>query len=140
MRCERSDTRSLRTCPYPPAERRHAPSDHVVPYRLGPARRSPGRGLRRRICARCEKLRRELHDEKRHTKPLPPPKRRRPRWVAGCPLADGAFGRMTLVVRAAFCVLAYLGAVLAPLVFAAVGANHPDHGFLTNFSVALGFV
>src|SRR5262245_19229440 len=47
---------------------------------------------------------------------------------------------MTLVVRAAFCVTAYLGAVLVPLVFAAVGANHPDHGFWTNFSVALGFV
>ena len=47
---------------------------------------------------------------------------------------------MTLVVRAAFWVLAYLAVVLSPLVFAAVGANHPDHGFWTNFSVALGFV
>jgi predicted ferric reductase len=47
---------------------------------------------------------------------------------------------MTIVVRAAFWVIAYLGAVLSPLVFAAIGANHPDHGFWTNFSVALGFV
>ena len=47
---------------------------------------------------------------------------------------------MTLAVRAVFWVLAYLGVVLAPLVFAAVGASQPDHGFWTNFSVALGFV
>jgi predicted ferric reductase len=47
---------------------------------------------------------------------------------------------MTLVVRAVFWVIAYLGAVLSPLVFAAIGASHPEHGFWTNFSVALGFV
>ena len=47
---------------------------------------------------------------------------------------------MTLAVRAVFWVLAYLGVVLAPLVFAAIGASQPDHGFWTNFSVALGFV
>jgi predicted ferric reductase len=47
---------------------------------------------------------------------------------------------MTLVVRAVFWVIAYLGAVLSPLVFAAIGASQPDHGFWTNFSVALGFV
>jgi predicted ferric reductase len=47
---------------------------------------------------------------------------------------------MTLVVRAVFWVIAYLGAVLSPLVFAVIGASHPDHGFWTNFSVALGFV
>ena len=47
---------------------------------------------------------------------------------------------MTLVVRAVFWVMAYLGAVLSPLVFAAIGAGQPDHGFWTNFSVALGFV
>ena len=35
--------------------------------------------------------------------------------------------------------LAYLGAVLSPLVFAAIGASQPDHGFWTDFSVALGF-
>ena len=46
---------------------------------------------------------------------------------------------MTLAVRAVFWVLAYLGAVVSPLVFAAIGASHPDHGFWTNFSVALGF-
>jgi len=46
---------------------------------------------------------------------------------------------MTLAVRAVFWVVAYLGAVVAPLVFAAIGANHPEHGFWTNFSVALGF-
>lgn len=47
---------------------------------------------------------------------------------------------MTLVVRAVFWVIAYLGAVLSPLVFAAIGATSPDHGFWTDFSVALGFV
>jgi predicted ferric reductase len=47
---------------------------------------------------------------------------------------------VTLVVRAVFWVVGYLGAVLSPLVFAAIGAGHPDHGFWTNFSVALGFV
>src|SRR5262245_2900667 len=47
---------------------------------------------------------------------------------------------MTLVVRAAFWVIAYLGVVLSPLFFAVICSNHPDHGFWTNFSVALGFV
>jgi predicted ferric reductase len=47
---------------------------------------------------------------------------------------------MTLAVRAVFWVVAYLGVVVAPLVFAAIGASDPDHGFGTNFSVALGFV
>jgi len=47
---------------------------------------------------------------------------------------------MTLAVRAVFWVIAYLGAVLSPLVFAAIGGSQPDHDFLTNFSVALGFV
>jgi predicted ferric reductase len=47
---------------------------------------------------------------------------------------------MTLAVRAVFWVAAYLGAVLAPLVFAVIGASRPDHDFLTDFSVALGFV
>ena len=47
---------------------------------------------------------------------------------------------MTLAVRAAVWVLAYLGVVLSPLVFAAIGASQPDHGFWTDFSVALGFV
>jgi predicted ferric reductase len=47
---------------------------------------------------------------------------------------------MTLAVRAVFWVVAYLGAVVSPLVFAAIGASQPDHGFWTNFSVALGFV
>ena len=47
---------------------------------------------------------------------------------------------MTLAVRGIFWVLAYLGVVLAPLVFALVGASRPDHSFVTNFSVALGFV
>src|SRR5215470_19805004 len=39
-----------------------------------------------------------------------------------------------------FWVLAYLGVVLAPLVFALIGGSQPDHDFITNFSVALGFV
>jgi predicted ferric reductase len=47
---------------------------------------------------------------------------------------------MTLAVRAVFWVIAYLGAVLSPLVFAVIGASLPDHGFWTDFSVALGFV
>jgi predicted ferric reductase len=47
---------------------------------------------------------------------------------------------MTLAVRAVFWVMAYLGAVVSPLVFAAIGASQPDHGFWTSFSVALGFV
>jgi predicted ferric reductase len=47
---------------------------------------------------------------------------------------------VTLAVRAVFWVIAYLGVVMAPLVFAAIGASEPDHGFWTNFSVALAFV
>jgi predicted ferric reductase len=47
---------------------------------------------------------------------------------------------MTLAVRAVFWVIAYLGAVLSPLVFAVIGASQPEHGFWTDFSVALGFV
>ena len=47
---------------------------------------------------------------------------------------------MTLAVRAVFWVIAYLGAVLSPLVFAVIGASQPDHGFWTDFSVGLGFV
>jgi predicted ferric reductase len=47
---------------------------------------------------------------------------------------------VTLAVRAVFWVIAYLGVVIAPLVFAAIGASEPDHGLWTSFSVALGFV
>jgi len=47
---------------------------------------------------------------------------------------------MTVAARAVFWVLAYLGVVIAPLVFAAIGVSGPDHGFWTNFSVALAFV
>jgi predicted ferric reductase len=47
---------------------------------------------------------------------------------------------MTVAVRAVFWVFAYLGVVVSPLVFAAIAASQPDHGFWTNFSVALGFV
>jgi predicted ferric reductase len=47
---------------------------------------------------------------------------------------------MNLAVRAVYSVLAYLGVVVAPLVFATIGASDPDRGFWTNFSVALGFV
>jgi len=36
-------------------------------------------------------------------------------------------------------VVVYLGVVLSPLVFAAIGASQPEHDFWTNFSVALGF-
>ena len=46
---------------------------------------------------------------------------------------------MKLVTRAVVWVLAYLGVVVAPLVFAVIGSSQPDHGFWTNFSVALGF-
>jgi predicted ferric reductase len=47
---------------------------------------------------------------------------------------------VTLAVRAVFWVIAYLGVVVTPLVFASIGASQPDHGFWTNLSVALGFV
>jgi predicted ferric reductase len=47
---------------------------------------------------------------------------------------------MTLAVRAVFWVIAYLGAVLSPLVFAVIGTSQPDHDFWTDFSVALGFI
>jgi predicted ferric reductase len=47
---------------------------------------------------------------------------------------------VTLATRAVFCVAAYVGVVVSPLVFAVIGASQPDHGFWTNFSVALGFV
>jgi predicted ferric reductase len=47
---------------------------------------------------------------------------------------------MSLAVRAVFWVMAYLGVVLSPLVFAVIGGSQPDHGFWTNLSVALGFV
>ena len=46
---------------------------------------------------------------------------------------------MTLVTRAVVVVVVYLGVVVSPLVFAAIGASRPDHDFWTNFSVALGF-
>jgi predicted ferric reductase len=47
---------------------------------------------------------------------------------------------MTLAVRAVYGVLAYIGVVVAPLVFAAIGVNDLDHSFWTDVSVALGFV
>jgi predicted ferric reductase len=47
---------------------------------------------------------------------------------------------VTLAVRGVSWVLAYVGVVIAPLVFAAIGAGQPGHGFWTNFSVALAFV
>src|SRR5215475_3530894 len=47
---------------------------------------------------------------------------------------------MNSAFRAVFWVVMYVGVVVAPLVFAAIGAGHPDHGFWKNFSVALGFV
>jgi predicted ferric reductase len=42
------------------------------------------------------------------------------------------------VTRAVVVVIVYLGVVVAPLVFAAIGASQ-HHDFWTNFSVALGF-
>jgi predicted ferric reductase len=47
---------------------------------------------------------------------------------------------VNLAVRAVFWVTAYVGVVVAPLVFAGIGGSDPDHDLLTNFSVALGFV
>ena len=47
---------------------------------------------------------------------------------------------MTLAARAVYGVVAYIGVVMAPLVFAAIGASDLGHSFWTNFSVALGFV
>src|SRR5918998_2958280 len=61
-------------------------------------------------------------------------------WPAGRAAAHEDWLPMTLAVRAVFWVIAYLGAVLSPLVFAVIGASQPDHGFWTDFSVALGFV
>src|ERR671915_644857 len=55
------------------------------------------------------------------------------------PVREGGLP-VTLAVRAVFWAIAYLGAVLSPLVFAVIGASQPDHGFWTDFSVALGFV
>lgn len=46
---------------------------------------------------------------------------------------------MTLAARAIASTFVYVGVVLAPLVFAAIGARQPDHDFVTDFSVALGF-
>lgn len=39
---------------------------------------------------------------------------------------------MTLAVRAVYGVLAYIGLVVAPLVFAAIGAGDLDHSFWTD--------
>jgi len=47
---------------------------------------------------------------------------------------------VTLAVPARFWVSVYVGAALSPLALAAIGASHPDHGFWTSFSAALGFV
>src|SRR5262245_4276238 len=47
---------------------------------------------------------------------------------------------MTLAVRAVYGVLAYLGVVVAPLVFAAIGVSEPGHSLWTDFSVELGLV
>jgi predicted ferric reductase len=47
---------------------------------------------------------------------------------------------VTLAVRAVYGVLAYIGLVVAPLVFAAIGAGDLDHSFWTDVSVAFGFV
>src|SRR5262249_9042732 len=52
----------------------------------------------------------------------------------------GRSAPVTLAIRAVFSVMAYLVVVIAPLVFAAIGASRPYHDFWTNFSVALGFV
>jgi predicted ferric reductase len=47
---------------------------------------------------------------------------------------------MSLALKGTPWVVLYLGVVLAPLVFAVLGASQPGQGFLTDFSVALGFV
>lgn len=47
---------------------------------------------------------------------------------------------MSLVIRGVFWVGVYLAVAAAPLVFALVGDNPPGRDFLTDFSVALGFV
>jgi Ferric reductase like transmembrane component len=63
-----------------------------------------------------------------------------PRRSCATPCEPERRHRVTRAVRAVFWVIAYLGVVIAPLVFATIGASEPDHGFWTNFSVALGFV
>jgi predicted ferric reductase len=57
-----------------------------------------------------------------------------------CRRDDWKCRAVTLATRAVFWAAAYLGVVVSPLVFAVIGASQPDHGFWTNFSVALGFV
>ncbi|MGN0063141.1 MAG: ferric reductase-like transmembrane domain-containing protein [Nocardioides sp.] len=47
---------------------------------------------------------------------------------------------MTSVVRGVVWIAALVGVCVAPLVFALIGATQPGQGFLTDFSVALGFV
>ena len=47
---------------------------------------------------------------------------------------------MSLAIRGVFWVGIYLAVAAAPLVFALVGDTPPGRDFLTDFSVALGFV
>ncbi|HSW43563.1 MAG TPA: ferredoxin reductase family protein [Patescibacteria group bacterium] len=45
-----------------------------------------------------------------------------------------------MAIRGAVWIALFMGVSLAPLVFALIGAARPGQGFLTDFSVALGFV
>lgn len=47
---------------------------------------------------------------------------------------------MGVAVRAGVWIVLYLGVAVAPLVFALVGTTKPGQGFVTDLSVALGFV
>lgn len=47
---------------------------------------------------------------------------------------------MGMAFRGSIWIVLYLGVVVAPLVFALIGTTRPGRGFLTDFSVALGFV
>ncbi|HEU6445198.1 MAG TPA: ferric reductase-like transmembrane domain-containing protein [Gaiellaceae bacterium] len=46
----------------------------------------------------------------------------------------------TLAARGVIWIALYVGVAVAPLVFALIGVARPGQGFLTDFSVALGFV
>lgn len=47
---------------------------------------------------------------------------------------------MGLALRGVFWILVYVAVGVAPLVFAVIGVSQPGRGFVTDFSVALGFV
>lgn len=55
-------------------------------------------------------------------------------------VADRRDDTVSMALRGAVWIALFMGVSLAPLVFALIGATRPGQGFLTDFSVALGFV